>query len=247
VSSLVAALGLAFAANAGADAAGFQFSPQRVDLTSRERVATISVTNIKDVPLRLEVQALTWSQRANGQPILVPSSALLVFPQLLTIPPHEHRRLRVATTEPAEARESTYEVSITEIGSFAIRQARDAQVNLALQIDLPVFIAPNLARRAGTISQASVSHGTLRFSVVNTGTVHFVSKDVSVTGFGADTRPVLATQLDGGPVLAEASREYSVVLPRKKCDAIRALAIHVEAGDQLIEQTLDLPAGACNS
>jgi len=246
VASLAAALGFALGATGGGRAAGFQFSPVRVNLTARDRVGTITLTNPDDAPLRLEVQAFHWTERVDGRAVLDASDALLVFPQLLTIPPHGQGSLRVTTTDPLGAREATYKVSITEIGSFATARRGGAGVVLRMQANLPVFIAPTVERRAGAIIGASVRNRTLTFAVANAGTVHFVTKDVRVTGIGPDTRPLFSQELDGGDVLADGKREYRVNLPRKQCGALRALTIHLNADDQQLIQTLDVPAGACN-
>jgi fimbrial chaperone protein len=247
VASLAAALGFALGATGGARAAGFQFSPVRVNLTARDPVGSITLTNTDDAPLRLEVQAFHWTQRVDGRSAFDASDALLVFPQLLTIPPHEQRRLRVATTDPPGAREATYQVSITEIGSFSTPRTRGAGVAIHVQANLPVFIAPTVERRAGAIAGASVQKRTLTFAVVNVGTLHFVTKDVRVTGIGPDTRPLFAQELDGGEVLADGKREYRIDLPRKQCGALRALTIQLNADDQRLIQTLNVPAGTCSS
>jgi P pilus assembly chaperone PapD len=244
--SFAAAFGLALGATEGA--AGFQFSPVRVNLTARDPVGSITLTNADDAPLRLEIQAFHWTQRVDGRPALEASDALLVFPQLLTIPPHEHRSLRLAMTDqpaPGE-REAAYKVSITEIGSFSTPKTRGAGIAISMQANLPVFIAPTVERRAGAIAGASVQKRTLSFAVVNVGTLHFVTKDLRVTGIGSDTRPLFSQALDGGDVLADGKREYRVDLPRKQCGVLRALTIRLKADDQQLIQTLDVPAGTCN-
>jgi P pilus assembly chaperone PapD len=243
---LAAALGFALCATQGARAAGFQFEPVRVHLTARDRVGSITLTNPNDAPIRLEVQAYHWTQGVDGQSMLNASDALLVFPQLLTIPPHERRSLRVAMTDPPGEREETYKVSIAEIGSFSAPAARGARVSIQMQANLPVYIAPTVERRAEAIAEASVEKRTLSFAVVNAGTVHFVTKDVRITGIGPDTRPLFAQELDDGAVFADGKREYRVDLPRNECGALRALTIQLNADDQPLIQTLDVPAGACN-
>jgi fimbrial chaperone protein len=243
--SLIIAFGFWLGSTADADAAGFQFSPVRINLTARNPVASILLTNPGDAPLRLEVKAFRWSQRVDGQPALDETDTLLVFPQLLTIPPHEQRAVRVATTEPAGAREGTYKVSVTEIGSFSTPQTRSAGVSIRMQANLPVFIAPTIERRAGAIADASVQKKSLTFVVVNDGTVHFITSGVRVTGIGADSRPLFSQELDNDDVFAGGRREYHVDLARKQCGALRALSIQLEAGDQHLIQTFELPSGAC--
>lgn len=246
VGSLVVALCCTLSATEGVRASGFQYSPTRVDLTARDHVASITLTNNSDTPERLEVEALRWTQGSDGQPALNPSQNLLVFPQLLTIPPREQRRLRVAVTDPTGPVEISYKISITEIPSFSTLKTRRAGVTVALQVDMPVFVAPTFARRSGAIVDAAVQHRKLAFAVNNIGTVHFVSKQVFVTGLGADTHSIFTTRLDDGEVLAGSKRALKVDLPRNHCSELRAVSIHLVAGDQRLTQTLNVPAGACN-
>lgn len=178
--------------------------------------------------------------------MLAGSKALLVFPELLTIPPHARRRLRVAMTDPPGASEASYMISIAEIGAFATKKTPGAAVTLTLQANIPVFFAPALGRRAGAIAGANVAKRRLAFAVVNTGTLHFVIKDSRVTGLGADERPLFASQLSEGYVLAGERRSFLVDLPRKNCTSLRALTIQVNAGEQQLVQTMDVPPGACD-
>jgi len=148
-------------------------------------------------------------------------------------------------TDPPGAQEASYKVAITEIGSFATARFGGAGVGLRLQTNLPVFIAPTVERLSAAIADASVRRQTLTFALINTGTLHFVSKDVRVIGLGSDTRPLFSQDLEGGDLLANGKREYHVTLPAKQCDALRAMTIQLSADDQRLIQTLDVPAGAC--
>lgn len=246
MATLAAALGLALGATQGARAAGFQFSPVRVNLNAQDRAASILLTNGDDAPVRLEVQAFTWTQRPDGQAVLVANNALLVFPELLTIPAHSQRRVRVATTDPPGSVESSYKVTIAEIGTFAPKKTRGADVTITLQVDVPVYVAPTVGRRAGAIAGANVAKRALTFAVANNGTLHFDVTDARVTGLGANERQLFMVEPDGGDVLAGGKREYRVELPAKACGSLRALTIHLTASDQQLVQTLDVPAGACN-
>jgi P pilus assembly chaperone PapD len=219
----------------------------RVNLNAHDPAASVLLTNSDDAPLRLEIQAFTWSQRPNGQPVMVASNGLVVFPELLTIPAHSQRRLRIAATEPPTALESSYKVTISEIGTFAPKKARGADVTIALQADVPVYVAPTApGNRSGAIDGANVAKRALTFAVVNNGTLHFDITDASVTGLGANEHQLFAVQPDGGDVLAGGKREYRVALPSKGCSSLKAVTIHLKASDQQLVQTLDVPAGACN-
>jgi fimbrial chaperone protein len=247
VASLVVVLVCSLGATQDVRAAGFEFSPLRVHLTARDRASLITLTNPNDTPVRLEVQASHWTQAIDGQPILDATDDLIVFPELLTIQPHEHSNLRVAIMAPASANEATYKVSIREIRSYSPAISSHLGVSIQMQADIPVFIAPTIERHGGALTDIIVQKRLLSFTVANVGTLHFVATDARVTGIGADARPLFFQDLDISDVLAGSKRRYQVDLSHQQCSALRALTIRVNAGDQPLIQTLDIPASACNS
>jgi fimbrial chaperone protein len=242
----IAFAALAFAGGGSdARAEGFQLSPVRLSLTAKEHVASIAVLNPADVPLRIEVRSARLTQNAEGRAALVPSDDLLVFPQLVTIPAHAVRNVRVAATLPAGEREGAYEVVVTEINAFAAPAARRTAIALQMQADIPVFVAPQAERRSAAIADASVRNRTLAFSVRSDGSVHVVTKDVRVTGEGTGGKPVFAAGLEGGLLLAGGAREYRVALTRAQCGALRAATIRLRANDQDLVRALEIGPDAC--
>ena len=115
-----------------------------------------------------------------------------------------------------------------------------------LQADLPVFVAPAVERRAAAIASARFSQRTLTFALVNSGTAHFVTKDVRITRLDQDMRQSVVAQLDGGDVLADGKREYRLALSHKQCAALGVLEIQATADGRQLVQTLNVPAGACD-
>lgn len=245
LASAIFALGLASGAVGSGRAAGLAISPMHVDLTAAEHAGSIALTNQNDAPLRLEIAGFHWSQRADGGAVLVPTENLIVFPQLLTIPPHEGRNIRLALTAPSAEREDAYQISITELPAFTSPASRGVGLTFRMRANLTVFLAPKVERSAGAITDAAVRAGALTFALANSGTVHFVTKDVRVVGIGSDLREVFSQTLGGGDVLSDGKRVYHAALPRKNCAGLRALTIHAKAGDQTLVQTLDVPTGAC--
>jgi P pilus assembly chaperone PapD len=243
--TLAAALGLAVGAIGSAPVATFQFSPVRVNLTARAPAASILLTNPTTTPLRMEARAFRWTQRTDGKAVLAPSDAILVFPQLLTIPANGQRRVRVATTDAPGDREGAYRVAIASIGTFSSPATRGTDIQLLLQANLPVYVAPKTLTIVTTIVDAHVANATLAFAVANGGTVHVLLTAVRVSGRGQNMQPMLATTLDGGDVLAGMQRIYLVPLPRATCRALRSFTIQLNAGDKPVTQTGELTANAC--
>lgn len=236
---------LALQAPQPARAANFEFGPPTMSLSGNDRIATVTLTNVAADPVRFEVEAFRWEQRPDGQLQLDPTSDLVVFPRLITLAGHEVRRIRVAVSVPPGDVEKTYRLQISEIPSFnAPSQAPGASIELRSQLRLPIFFAPTAAHVAGAISNVAIHHGVLTFSVTNSGTVHFITKNLSVAARGAANAELFNKNLDGWYVLAGGHRDYSVALPR--CEQIRAITLMADAGMH-VSQTIDVPPDACRA
>jgi fimbrial chaperone protein len=246
VASAAVVLGLALCGAEGAGASGFRFSPAIVQLTAHTPTGSITVTNPGDAPLRVEVQAFRWNQGTDGQALFDPTDQLLVFPQMIVIPPGATRQVRLAVLAAPADQEQTYQVAITEIPATSAA-ARTSSVSVRMRADIPIFFGPIVKRVAGSIASATVRNGALDFTVANLGTAHFEAKNVHVAGLGPDMREVFAQDENAQFILAGDKREYRIALPRKECNASRALTIRVDADAQHLTQTLDLPPGACGA
>ena len=241
--SATVALGLALCTAAGASAGNLGFGPPTLDLNARARIGTVSLTNRAADPARFEIKVFRWAQLLDGRMQLDPTEDVIVFPQLITIPGNETRRLRVSLMVPPGELEKTYRIQVTEIPGFSgTARAPGGSIAMLSELKLPIFYAPEHAQIAGAIQGAGVHHGALAFSVANTGTVHFETKRLTVTLFGLNGRVVSSRQIDGWYVLPGGRREYRLPLPN--CGDIRAVTISADAGAH-VEQTIDVPADAC--
>jgi fimbrial chaperone protein len=245
VVSAVIALGLALSAAEGARASGFHYAPAILQLTARAHTGSVTVTNPGDAPLRVEIQAYHWNQNPDGQALLDATDQLLVFPQLIVIPPGASRQVRLAVLVPPADREQTYQVAITEIPVFSTPSSRTTAVTVQMRANIPVFFKPTVERNAGAIAATAVRNGALDFTVTNLGAAHFEAKNVHVAGQGPDMRDLFAQDVGTQFVLAGSRRNYRLVLPRKECSMLRALTISLDADAQHLNQVLDVPPGAC--
>ncbi len=247
LASAIVALGLAIGAAGSARADGLAISPMHVNLSATDHVGSVALTNQNDTPLRLEVAGFHWAQRTDGSAILEPSESLIVFPLLLTIPAHQARNVRLALTAAPAEREDAYQVSITELPSFTSPANRGVRFTFRMRANLAVFFAPNVTRSGASIASAAVHAGALTFVLANGGNVHFVAKDLSVSGLDAAQHLVFSQTLDRSDVLAEDKRFYRIPLSRKTCSDLRALTIRANAGDRALVETLAVQPGACKT
>ena len=114
---------------AGASAGTLGFGPPTLELTARARIGTVSLTNRGTDPVRLEIKVLRWAQLLDGRMQLDPTDDAIVFPQLITIPANETRRLRVSLVVPPGELEKTYRIQVTEIAGFSGHCARTGGVD----------------------------------------------------------------------------------------------------------------------
>ena len=173
------------AAAATAAASTLSVAPIRVELSSKERTAVLTVRNQEDAPVVVQVRPSAWSQH-DGQEQLDDTHDLLVTPPIFTIPPRGLQVLRIALLrEPDPSRELPYRLVLSEIPPATPMETTGLRV--ALRITLPVFIAP----RARSGADLAWSHrwlpdGTLEVEAQNRGTAHLQVLDFDVQGKAAD-------------------------------------------------------------
>ena len=68
------------------EAAEFTINPLQVRLDRTSRASEIVVRNDDSAPLRMQVQAMTWRQDADGQDQYEPADDLLYFPRARRFP-----------------------------------------------------------------------------------------------------------------------------------------------------------------
>src|SRR4029450_3253313 len=92
--SILALLALALWSVA-VSAGEFTINPLRVSLDRTTPASEVVVRNDDKTPLRMQVEAMTWRQDADGKDQYEPASGLIYFPRTVEIPPGESRIVRV--------------------------------------------------------------------------------------------------------------------------------------------------------
>ncbi len=101
--------------SAPAAAGEFVINPLRVTLDRTTRATEVVVRNDDKTPLRMQVQAMTWTQSVDGVDQYEPAEGLLYFPRTMEIPPGESRIVRVGVRAAPVTREETYRLFIEEL------------------------------------------------------------------------------------------------------------------------------------
>lgn len=160
---VAAALVLAGAAHA------YEVTPMRVFLQPDrgQTSATITINNIREEPLPVEIQVFRRVVAANGEQSFEPAEEeFITFPPQVQIPAGQSQAIRIqyvgALGEMAEA----FVVQVTEV---PVNKLEGTGIQFTYNFGVAVYVQPPRARARLAVSEASASEGTLRFKVANSG------------------------------------------------------------------------------
>jgi len=222
----------------------FSIDPLLVQLDADNRNAVMTITNTSARELRFEIKANTWDQTQAGAMQLTPTTDLVVFPPLVTLKPRSTQRVRVGTDVPQGAVEKAYRLMIEELPNSAA-PATGTRVAVRTRVGVPVFLSPTKSVRSGRMDPVTVNKGVATVTLTNTGTIHAMVDEVSVRGMAAPDMPVFDESLKGWYVLAGKSRTWTYPIQAAQCRQVKFLEVEATAHDKVLNQRVDLPAGAC--
>jgi fimbrial chaperone protein len=222
-----ASLLLTFAGSARASS--FDVSPVTLTLSVRVPSAMLVVTNRGSEPLRFQVSAFSWDQKANGDMVLNPTSDIVFFPALLTLNPNEKRNLRVGAQVRPGASEKTYRIFVQELPPAVKAGADEGTVKVLTKMGIPIFLEPAGAKPAPSVVGLAVQGSSVKFEVKNGGTAHFRSLKVRVTAKDAANKVLHSQELEGWYVLAGGARAYAVELPKAACQGLSSIQVELES------------------
>ncbi len=155
-----------------AHAGTFSISPIRVDLGSGAKTGVVTVRNEEPADVVVQATVVQWEQEA-GTDKLTPTQDLLVSPAVFTLTPKGSQLVRVALRRDADPkRELSYRLLLQEVPQTA--KPDFTGLTVALQISLPVWVAPRVnARPDMHWSAAQTPDGLLSITARNDGDAHF--------------------------------------------------------------------------
>jgi fimbrial chaperone protein len=242
LSAAAIALGLALGVGGAASAGSYAVEPSWFTLVPPVRNATITLTNLSSEPIRLEVTGLAWAENDNGVTRLTPSSDILVFPRLMTIPALGRQLVRAAVVGPLRPSEQAFRIVIEELPALAeIVHATDgARISIRTRFTLPVYVEPVNPAPSSRIEDVAVRDGVLTFALLNTGNIHAAGSALFVNGRDAGGRNVLSNEIGDWHVLVGERRVYTVDIGKNTC--LRHLTISPSTGAVPPAQTVNVAA-----
>ena len=247
VPRLFSLLAVALLASAPAAAGEFVINPLRVTLDRTTRASEVVVRNDDTTALRMQVQAMTWTQNAEGADQYEPTESLLYFPRTMEIPPGESRIVRVGVRAAPVTREETYRLFIEELppASAAEEQAQGTSLRVYLRVGVAVFVAPAQPERKGEITRLGLKERRVEWAVANGGNVHIRADQVELAGIARDGRRLFTQQIPERYFLAGATRTMRFDIAPEVCSQLAAIEASVVAERLDLKRKLDVDPGAC--
>jgi fimbrial chaperone protein len=229
------------------EAAEFTINPLQVYLERTSRASEIVVRNDDSAPLRMQVQAMSWRQDADGKDQYEAADDLLYFPRAMEIPPGDSRVIRVGVKAAPVTREDAYRVFIEELppATPVSAQPPGTSLQVLLRVGVPVFVAPAQPDRKAEIVRLDL-HGTeAEWVVANRGNVHLRAEQLQMVGVARDGTRLFEQPFQERYFLAGVVKTLRFDIPREKCSQLAALEVALVAENVQLMRKLDVAPGTC--
>jgi fimbrial chaperone protein len=227
-----------------AAANGSSVSPTRLLLATGAASSYVTITNTSIVSQRYSASAYRWDQTATSPVVLSPTGDVVFFPGSFTLGSLQSQRIRIGSTAASDVTEKTYRIVVSELPPLqGVLGTYTAGLAFTASFSIPIYLAPQKAVSAGQITDVVVGRENLRFTVRNTGNVHFVAKVMHVVARG-DAGTVMSTENSAWFVLANSQHDFVMPIPSGTCATIKTISIAVDGGRPKFDRTVT-PEHAC--
>ena len=227
--------------------ASFTVSPIQVYLSAKQTSAIVTVRNDSDESMRFQLTAMKWDQSETGEMQLTPTTDVVFFPRLLTIPRGGERNVRVGVVVPFGATEKTYRLFIEELPPTS-DTAGGAQnsVRMRTRMGIPIFAMPTTGRAGAAITDLRVENGRVVLRLENRGTSHVIPEMIRVTGRTREGGAAFEKTINSWYVLAGRSQRFEVTLSDRECRGAASVSADVRIGELInLTQTASVTAASC--
>jgi fimbrial chaperone protein len=226
---------------------GLNVSPVQIWLSPDASKALLTLRNDGDSEARFQMTVDTWDEDAQTGMKLAPTDAIVFFPALLVLKPGESKNVRVGAAVPFGPVEKTFRIFVEELPPPQKPQSR-SEVRVLTRVGVPIFLAPVKTLEDRKLGSVALGKGTAAIEVENTGNVHFRVDSVKLEGLAEGGAKLFERALQGWYLLAGGHKRYQLEVPASDCARIRRLLFTVKTEkDEIFQQPLDTPQGACGS
>jgi len=230
-----------------AAAGEYAVSPMRIHLDREAKSAAVTLTNSGNDAMTFQIAAMEWTQDADGRDHYEPTTEVVFFPKILTLPPGESRVVRVGVQAIPVSIERTFRLFIEPLPAPAKEPAAPgAQISINFRFALPIFVAPPARTAAGEIDDAAIRKAVLSLKVRNTGSAHLRMDDgVTVTGRDAQGNDIFTERIDSRYVLAGMAKPLTLPLPQGTCGRLATVEVTARAEQLTLRRKLDVDRTSC--
>jgi fimbrial chaperone protein len=198
-------------------AQAYEVTPMRVFLQPDrgQTSATITINNVRDEALPVEIQVFRRVVAANGEQVFEPAEEeFITFPPQVQIPASQSQAIRIQYVGDLGEVAEAFVVQVTEV---PVNKLEGTGIQFTYNFGVAVYVQPPRARARLAVSEAAVADGTLRFKVVNSGNDYgFLTAQVLEYRIGTArvtlTPDELATLVSNPIVPPGATREFAFPL-----------------------------------
>lgn len=239
---LLSLIALLFPALAGA--VSFDIAPINVFLGSDRQTERMTVKNLGDSDLSLQLRLYVWTQDAAGMDVYTETKELIAFPKILTVKKGDERVIRIGTKKRAGGAELTYRIFIEELPASEVR-AKGTTVPFLSRIGIPVFLNPDKITIRPRIDSVGMKDGKLKVLVKNDGNYHFILKTVTVSGKTAEGEVIFKKEAKGWYLLSGVSRLFTIPVSADICGKLASFDVIVSTDSSKMQGRLDVAKAMC--
>lgn len=224
----------------------FSVNPIRIDLGSSVKSGAITVRNEGKQKLSFQIQAMSWSQDAQGKDQYADTQDLVFFPRILSVEAGEEGLIRVGARNTVLQTEKTYRLFIEELPGVArTAQGGSAQVNVLIRFGAPIFVAALKPQDSLSIGSVELAKGVLRFSATNTGNRHQMVEGIELRGADQKGDPVYALTMADRYLLSGTTKSFTTTIGSEACARIATLAIDLKTDKANVSSKLEVTTAMC--
>jgi len=205
--------------------ATFSIYPLRLELGARHRTDIITLKNVGEVPLRVQVRTMLWAVADDGQWQLTASKDLIVTPELIEIPPAQEAQLRVGTLLEPGASEGTYRLLLDELPNLDSATGAQSQIRVLTQISMPVFVEPPQRMRVPSLGAPGVERSVLTVGLGDSGTERLDPQNVKVAVLDGDGHVLERRDVTANYVLPGRTWFLNMKLPTEECGRAATVSV----------------------
>ena len=147
----------------------YEVTPMRVFLQPDrgQNSATITINNIREDALPVEIQVFRRVVAANGEQVFEPADEeFITFPPQVQIPAGQSQAIRIQYVGDLGEVAEAFVVQVTEV---PVNKLEGTGIQFTYNFGVAVYVQPPRARARLAVSEAGAADGTLRFKVANSG------------------------------------------------------------------------------